>query len=111
MINDGIAVGKVIAITAMVALANWNNKQYLVIQEESAGDYPNSLTIEFYGEKMDKIYWIKVGDTVEVGVAFKSREYNGTWYNSVSWWRVNKTEKKASPNWNLLDESIDDLPF
>lgn len=84
---------------------NWIPKITFVVEEEGK-EYPSSIAIDVWKDKIDEIKKFVVGDIVKLSLNSKAREYNGKYFNSISAWRFQKIE-----NW--LDNSWDDswLPF
>ncbi len=73
--------------------------------EETEGEYPNAMFIDFFGKKVSELEKVNVWDAVTVWVNFKSSEYKGRFYNNLSGRSI-----KVDQEW--FAKPIDDsLPF
>lgn len=93
------------------------SKRDLVVTQDADSKYPKDACITFFGEKMDSISRMKVGDEVDVELNIESREFNDRWYTNLNGFRadivVNDTQSpfvKPESTWEPPTED-DDLPF
>lgn len=55
-----------------------------VIVEEAGGQYPNSIAVTAFGDRVEKLNTFKVGDLVTVKFDAKAKDYNGRAYNNIN---------------------------
>ena len=67
--------------------ANGFELRQLVV-EETEGQYPQSMLVEFSGKRIGEVDGLTVGAVVTVAVNCKAREYNGRWFGSLNGWKV-----------------------
>ena len=91
--------------------SNGFRKRELVVKTQE--QYPQSILIEFVQDKVDVLNNYEVGQSVEVGINLRGREWvnpqgETKYFNSIQGWRITKaeqTEKAPVPADN------GDLPF
>lgn len=76
-------------------------KRTIIIDESGDAQYKGSIAVDFFNDKIDLITVLRTGDAVKVWLNFKSREYNGKRYNSISGWKI----EKANANGSATDTS------
>ena len=90
----------------------WQKQTFVIDSEEQ---YNNILAVEVFGDKVQLLNSLKIGDEVEVEVNVSSREYNGKYYHNVSLWKIAtlSSEPKQELNSSGLDLPFedDDLPY
>ncbi|MDR0421170.1 MAG: DUF3127 domain-containing protein [Prevotellaceae bacterium] len=111
------------------ARGTWNIQDAIIETLES--QYPRKICISFWGERINDLDKINLGDKVTVSVNIESREANGRWFTSVRAWRIQLSNENANPQQtsqaaNMLNDipaptaddftdmptnEIDDLPF
>ena len=64
-----------------------------IIIEETDKQYPNSLSLDVWGDKTMISNVFKLGDKLRVEFNSKTREYNGRVYNSLSARKMEKVEE------------------
>jgi len=105
--------GEIIAITekktGTTPKGEWTS-QDVVIEHES-GEYAKKLAINNFN---DKITGLAVGDKIKATCNIDAQEYQGKYYNKVSFWKCEVTEK-AQPTQDVASKQVepekDDLPF
>lgn len=55
-----------------------------IVMEETVSQYPNSITIDFIGDKTDLVKNVEEGGEYLVHLNLKASEYNGRYYNRIS---------------------------
>lgn len=90
-------------------------KQEFTIQFGST-EHPESMTITAF--PADKAAMLFVGAEVEAWVNFRSKEYNGRWFNGIDLWKVEVKTNSATPMQEFRPEPAqypqpegDGLPF
>lgn len=61
-------------------------KQLFVIETEE--QYPKKVACLAWGDKVNDIAAINLGDRLTVGIDIESREFNGRWYTDVKAWSI-----------------------
>lgn len=98
----------------------WQKVEFVV--EEGAQQYPDSVCIAAFNDKVEELVGVNVGDTVEVDFNCRCNEYNGRVYNSLNLHKIEKAggqqpaqQPAPQPSHerqdNLFGSSGDDLPF
>lgn len=91
--------------------ANQLRKRSVVVEEINDKDYKGSVVVDFYKDKCDLLNEFKVWDAIKIWLNFRSNEYKGKRYNSISGWSVN-AESSNTPNATPPKNNYeDDLPF
>lgn len=105
--------------------SNGFRKRPLVITTEE--QYPQHLEIEFVQDKVDLLDEYKVGDSVNININLRGREWvnpqgETKYFNTIQGWRIEKIERSADmppippadafeSTDDLNEEDHDDLPF
>jgi len=76
--------------------------------EETEGEYPNAMFIDFFWKSQPLLDEVNVWDIVTVSVNIKCSEYKDRWYTNVSGWTI-----KVDQEWFAKPEDTDEniLPF
>lgn len=74
---------KITKIADRVELSNWASVQDCIVEEQES-QYPNSLKIQFYWDKIMMLNWKKEWDIVDCKLNFRTRESKGNYYTSIS---------------------------
>ena len=65
--------------------------------------------ITYFGDNINKLQSIKLGDNLSCNVNISSREYNGKYYHNIDGWACAISSNKLSESSEELTN--DDLPF
>ncbi len=91
-----------------------------------ADKYPKSVCFQAWGDKVDEVKNLQIGQQLKVYFNPESREYNGKWYTDLKIWRLDTTNAGGSSpaDYNTVqadapedfgsfksDVEGDDLPF
>ena len=100
---------------------NWQKQEFII---ETTEQYPKKICAQLWGDKIDQLEKLNIGEMISVSFAVESREYSGRWYTDIKAWRVSavspekpkstpaKTEEEQEYLTTFTDESQnDDLPF
>lgn len=68
-------------------------KQLFVI--ETAEQYPKKVACLAWGDKVNDIAALNLGDRLTVGIDIESREFNGRWYTDVKAWSIKGAARGA----------------
>ena len=60
----------------------WQKREFII--EETVGNYPNSLVITAFGDRVEKLNTLRVGDYVTARFDTQVREYNGRAFNNIT---------------------------
>ncbi|MDR1757373.1 MAG: DUF3127 domain-containing protein [Bacteroidales bacterium] len=66
---------------------SWQKQDFVI---ETLEDFPRKICMNVWGEKLDMLANLSVGDTVVVSFRLESREFNGRWYTDVRAWKIEK---------------------
>jgi hypothetical protein len=88
----------------------WQKQNFVI----NTGDQFNpEVCIGLFGDKVDLLNGVNVGDELTVSINVSSREFNGKYYTQVDGWKIAKGSSIQQPvieQYNNNDEP-DDLPF
>jgi hypothetical protein len=104
---------------------SWQKQEFVI---ETIEQFPKKVCANLWGDKIDALAALAIGDTVVVTFNLESREFNGKWYTDVRAWKIEKqgvqpaspsvpTTASNEPSGNdfpttFVDEGVtDDLPF
>ena len=105
--------------------SSWQKQEFVI---ETIEQYPKKVCANLWGDKIDALSALAIGDTVIVTFNLESREFNGKWYTDVRAWKIEKqgvqsiasSAQTANSNEFLSDDfpttftdegQSDDLPF
>ena len=71
----------------------WQKREFII--EETVGNYPNSMVITAFGDRVEKLNTLRVGDYVTVRFDAQAREYNGRVFNNITLYDI--TQPQAQP--------------
>lgn len=60
----------------------WQKREFII--EETVGNYPNSMVITAFGDRVEKLNTLRVGDYVTARFDAQAREYNGRVFNNIT---------------------------
>jgi len=91
--------------------SNWQKQEFIIETDEQ---YPKKICANLWGDKIDMLSSINIGDNVMLSFNLESREFNGRWYTDVKAWKlekqsVNQSTPQSSPN--TIPESSDSDDF
>ena len=86
--------GKVIAITPIEKIGEKQlDKLSVVLEEVTDKEWKASMAVDLFGEKVNLIDGVKVGDNITAYLNFRANESKkeaGKYFNSISAWRIDK---------------------
>lgn len=95
--------GKIINITPIQIVGTKQQEKCIIVIEETDSEYPSSMAIDVFGQKVSYIKNYKIGDIVTAKFNGKAREYNEKIYNGISLWRIDAVDpsgvQKYDKNW------------
>lgn len=112
--------GTIKAIKATEVVSEKFSKRELVVTTEE--QYPQHIAIQFTQDKCDLLNKFSIGQSVEVGINLRGREWTSPqgevkYFNTIEGWRVSlqdvtyeKHPQELAPE-PMTQEENDDLPF
>ena len=73
----------------------WQKREFII--EETVGNYPNSLVITAFGDRVEKLNTLRVGDYVTARFDTQVREYNGRAFNNITLYDITQAQAQAQP--------------
>ena len=73
----------------------WQKREFII--EETVGNYPNSLVITAFGDRVEKLNTLRVGDYVTARFDTQAREYNGRAFNNITLFDITQPQAQAQP--------------
>lgn len=71
----------------------WQKREFII--EETVGNYPNSLVITAFGDRVEKLNTLRVGDYVTARFDTQVREYNGRAFNNITLYDITQPQVQA----------------
>lgn len=72
--------------------SSWQKQEFVI---ETMEQYPKKICANLWGDKIDALTNLAIGDTVVVSFNLESREFNGKWYTDVKAWKIEKQGVQA----------------
>ena len=113
-------IGKIKVLNeTQVVSASFKKRELVVTTDEQ---YPQFIQIEFAQDKCDLLNGYKVGDSVDISINLRGREWTNPqgevkYFNQIQGWRIQKAygapkiEQAPMENLTEVGEGNDDLPF
>ena len=73
----------------------WQKREFII--EETVVNYPNSLVITAFGDRVEKLNTLRVGDYVTARFDTQAREYNGRVFNNITLYDITQPQVQAQP--------------
>lgn len=73
----------------------WQKREFII--EETVGNYPNSLVITAFGDRVEKLNTLRVGDCVTARFDTQAREYNGRVFNNITLYDITQPQAQSHP--------------
>lgn len=104
----------------------WRKRSFVI--ETMDTQYPKKVCFDVWGDKIDQLQTVGIGEEIEVSFDIESREFNGKWYTNAKAWKFEKKEAGAEAPQNQGNNTLpgvgemppppppsleptDDLPF
>lgn len=71
----------------------WQKREFII--EETVGNYPNSLVITAFGDRVEKLNTLRVGDYVTARFDTQAREYNGRAFNNITLYDITQPQAQV----------------
>ena len=107
-------IGKIKVLNeTQVVSASFKKRELVVTTDEQ---YPQMIMIEFAQDKCDLLNGYKVGDSVDVSVNLRGREWinpqgEAKYFNQIQGWRIQKADGAPKIAQAPAEEVGNDLPF
>lgn len=73
----------------------WQKREFII--EETVGNYPNSMVITAFGDRVEKLNTVRVGDRVTARFDTLAREYNGRYFNNITLYDFAQPQQAQQP--------------
>lgn len=88
--------GTITHITPIEHIGEKETPKFTLVLAEQDVEYPKSLAVDVRGDKTQWHDQYAIGEEVTVSINHKSREHKGRHYNSISAWKIEKTNDPVS---------------
>ena len=104
--------GKIKVIGEVVEKGTFKSRDVVVTTEET---YPQQISIQFVQDKCSVLDGYKVGESVEVSINLRGREWVdpagvSKYFNTIQGWKINKVSGAVEAQVSQAEEA-DPLPF
>jgi hypothetical protein len=90
--NQFTAVGRLVQVLEEVSgvgkTGNSWKKQSFVVELDGSSTYPKKVCLTAWGEKVDTLKRLTIGDRISAAFDVESREYQGRWYTDLKAWKI-----------------------
>lgn len=86
----------------------WQKREFII--EETVGNYPNSLVITAFGDRVEKLNTLRVGDYVTARFDTQAREYNGRVFNNITLYDITQPQAQAQPQQAYMGAPAQSMP-
>lgn len=66
---------------------SWQKQEFII---ETMEQYPKKICANLWGDKVDNLSSINIGEVITISVSIESREFNGRWYTDVKTWKIER---------------------
>lgn len=73
----------------------WQKREFII--EETEGNYPNSMVITAFGDRVEKLNTLRLGDYVTARFDTQARVYNGRAFNNITLYDITQPQAQAQP--------------
>ena len=73
----------------------WRSQDFVI--EETTGNYPKKGCFNVYGDKVDLLTHLKIGDAVTVHFNVDASEWQGKWFPKLSAWKIEQGAGMQQP--------------
>ena len=106
---------KVIGDTQEFGSNGFKKREIVIVTDEQ---YPQTIQLEFIQDKTALLGQFTVGETVEIGINIRGREWTNPegeikYFNTIQGWRINRigTAPSTRADEMIPEDEHDDLPF
>ena len=65
---------------------HWQRQSFVI--EMQRGSFPTSVCFDVWGDQVNTLASLQIGDLLTISFDPSSREFNGRWYTSLRAWRI-----------------------
>ena len=66
-----------------------------IVIETLDSQYPKKVCFDVWGDRIDQLQSVAIGDEIEISFDIESREFNGKWYTNAKAWKFEKKQAGA----------------
>ena len=108
-----VVTGKIKVIGEVVEKGTFKSRDVVVTTEEQ---YPQQISIQFVQDKCSVLDGYKIGESVEVSINLRGREWVdpagvSKYFNTIQGWKINKVAGAVEAPQAVQTEEADPLPF
>ena len=105
--------GKIKVIGEVVEKGTFKSRDVVVTTEEQ---YPQQISIQFVQDKCSVLDGYKIGESVEVSINLRGREWVdpagvSKYFNTIQGWKINKVAGAVETQQPPQADEVDPLPF
>jgi Domain of unknown function (DUF3127) len=98
--NQFTAVGRLVQVLEEVSgvgkTGNSWKKQSFVVELDGSSTYPKKVCLTAWGEKVDTLKRLTIGDRISAAFDVESREYQGRWYTDLKAWKIDVEANRST---------------
>ena len=98
--NQFTAVGRLVQVLEEVSgvgkTGNSWKKQSFVVELDGSSTYPKKVCLTAWGDKVDALKRLTIGDRISAAFDVESREYQGRWYTDLKAWKIDVEANRST---------------
>jgi hypothetical protein len=98
--NQFTAVGRLVQVLEEVSgvgkTGNSWKKQGFVVELDGSSTYPKKVCLTAWGDKVDTLKRLTIGDRISAAFDVESREYQGRWYTDLKAWKIDVEANRST---------------
>ena len=98
--NQFTAVGRLVQVLEEVSgvgkTGNSWKKQSFVVELDGSSTYPKKVCLTAWGDKVDTLKRLTIGDRISAAFDVESREYQGRWYTDLKAWKIDVEANRST---------------
>ncbi|MEY4866131.1 MAG: hypothetical protein RLY64_385 [Bacteroidota bacterium] len=98
--NQFTAVGRLVQVLEEVSgvgkTGNSWKKQSFVVELDGSSTYPKKVCLTAWGDKVDTLKRLTIGDRISAAFDVESREYQGRWYSDLKAWKIDVEANRST---------------
>ena len=83
-------------VTGTSQKGDWSKQEYVINVEGENEQYPRSICFQIFGEEKINTAALRLNERVRVHLDIDCHEYNETFYNQISCWRVDRNNEQQA---------------
>lgn len=94
----------------------WQNQTLVLDVTDASGKYHDKIAMTAGDRTLEDVAALSVGDSVEVDLSIRSREWQGKWFTNIDLLQIvpvaaAPAQPESKPEADLFDDGDDDMPF